>query len=218
MPQVSRVSRPGISNRVQKSSGKIYWYGAGSQVLDESDASGNITDEYVFFGGKRIAHRDSSSNLYYYAEDFLGTSRVITTASGTVCYEADFYPFGGERVVTKHLRAELQVHGQGTRRRDRERRLWGALLLVPVRTLVVARLVGSPGPGSLRQPHEPPDAEPVCDGAGQSRDLRRPGWAPFTISRVVGGTRRTEFRNRPAAATSASAASGATAFLVAKSS
>jgi len=28
-------------------------------------SSGNITDEYVFFGGKRVAHRDSSGNLHY---------------------------------------------------------------------------------------------------------------------------------------------------------
>jgi YD repeat-containing protein len=30
-------------NRVQKSSGKLYWYGSGSVILDESDATGNIT-------------------------------------------------------------------------------------------------------------------------------------------------------------------------------
>jgi hypothetical protein len=30
----------GDGDRVQKSNGKIYWYGAGSQVLDESDAGG----------------------------------------------------------------------------------------------------------------------------------------------------------------------------------
>jgi RHS repeat-associated protein len=87
----------GDGNRVQKSNGKIYWYGAGSEVLDESDASGNITDEYIFFGGKRVAHRlISSGAIYYYAEDLLGSSRVITTSSGTVCYEADIQPFGKE--------------------------------------------------------------------------------------------------------------------------
>jgi RHS repeat-associated protein len=91
----------GDGDRVQKSNGKIYWYGAGSEILDESDLSGNITDEHIFFGGKRIAHRVVSGNaIYYYAEDFLGSSRVMTTSTGTVCYDADFYPYGGERVVT----------------------------------------------------------------------------------------------------------------------
>jgi RHS repeat-associated protein len=32
--------------------------------------------------------------------DHLGSSRVVTNATGTVCYEADFYPYGGERAVT----------------------------------------------------------------------------------------------------------------------
>jgi RHS repeat-associated protein len=91
----------GDGDRVEKSNGKIYWYGIGSEVLDESDSSGNITDEYIFFGGKRVAHRVVSGNaIYYYAEDFLGSSRVMTTSTGTVCYDADFYPYGGERVVT----------------------------------------------------------------------------------------------------------------------
>ncbi len=91
----------GDGNRLQKSNGKIYWYGAGSQVLDESDASGNVTDEYVYFGGKRVAHRVVNTNaLYFYGEDMLGTSRTIFTSAGVLCYDADFYPFGGERAYT----------------------------------------------------------------------------------------------------------------------
>jgi RHS repeat-associated protein len=98
---------------VQKSSGKLYWYGAGSEILDESDLSGNITDEYVFFGGKRVAHRVvSSGSIYYYAEDFLGTSRVMTTSSGTVCYEVDFYPYGGERVITNTCAQNYKFEGK----------------------------------------------------------------------------------------------------------
>src|SRR2546426_5398420 len=41
----------GEGRRAQKSNGKLYWYGTGSTPLDESDASGTITDEFVFFGG-----------------------------------------------------------------------------------------------------------------------------------------------------------------------
>ena len=47
--------------RVEKASGtsayKLYWFGLNSEPLAESDASGNITDEYIFFNGKRIARR-----------------------------------------------------------------------------------------------------------------------------------------------------------------
>ena len=91
----------GDGDRVQKSNGKIYWYGSGSQVLDESDAAGNITDEYVYFAGKRVAHRVVSGNVIsYYAEDLLGTSRGIASSTGTLCYDADFFPFGGEHQYT----------------------------------------------------------------------------------------------------------------------
>jgi len=79
----------------------MYWYGTGSEILDESDSSGNITDEYVYFGGKRVAHRVVSGNsIYYYGEDFLGISRQIFTSASALCYDADFYPFGGERPYT----------------------------------------------------------------------------------------------------------------------
>jgi hypothetical protein len=44
--------------------------------------------------------RDASGNVFYYFADHLGSSRVITNVTGTVCYDADFYPYGGERAVT----------------------------------------------------------------------------------------------------------------------
>jgi len=103
----------GDGNRVQKSNGKIYWYGAGTEILDESDSSGNITDEYVFFGGKRVAHRVvSSGSISYYAEDFLGSSRAITTSTGTLCYDADFYPYGGERLITSTCAQNYEFEGK----------------------------------------------------------------------------------------------------------
>jgi RHS repeat-associated protein len=78
---------------------KLYWYGDGSDPLDESDGSGTISAEYIFFGGKRIARRDSSGHVDYYFEDHLGTSRVVTDSSGTVLDDSDFYPFGAERPI-----------------------------------------------------------------------------------------------------------------------
>jgi RHS repeat-associated protein len=90
----------GDGRRVSKSTGKLYWYGSGGDILSETDASGNTTAEYIFFGGKRIAMLPASGAPIYYVEDLLGTSRVITTNTGVVCYDADFYPYGGERSYT----------------------------------------------------------------------------------------------------------------------
>jgi len=84
---------------------KLYWYGMGSDPLDETDAAGNTNNvsfnEYIFFGGKRIARRKSDGTIHFYFADHLGTSRVVTSATGTVPVldDSDFYPFGGERVV-----------------------------------------------------------------------------------------------------------------------
>jgi len=102
----------GQGRRVQKSSGVLYWYGVGDTLLDQSDSSGNITDEYVFFAGKRIAHRGASGIIIYYFADHLGTSRIITTAAGTVCYDSDFYPFGGERNYTNTCPQNFKFTGK----------------------------------------------------------------------------------------------------------
>jgi hypothetical protein len=62
----------GDNRRVKKDSGKLYWYGVGGEVLAESDLSGNITSEYIYFNGQRIARKDpGSSNVYYYLNDAL---------------------------------------------------------------------------------------------------------------------------------------------------
>jgi RHS repeat-associated protein len=94
----------GDGKRVQKSGGKLYWYGMGSDPLDETDLTGSITNagfkEYIFFGSKRIARRDSTSAVNYYFSDHLGTARIVANSSGTVLDDSDFYPFGGERVIT----------------------------------------------------------------------------------------------------------------------
>ena len=45
----------------------LYW-GAGTLV--ESDTSGNVTSEYIFLGGRRIARRDvTTGSVYYYFAD-----------------------------------------------------------------------------------------------------------------------------------------------------
>jgi RHS repeat-associated protein len=102
----------GDGRRVSKSSGILYWYGSGGDILAETDASGNTTNEYVFFGGKRIAMLPAGRNPIYYVEDLLGTSRVITTSTGVVCYDADFYPYGGERAYTNTCAQNYKFEGK----------------------------------------------------------------------------------------------------------
>jgi RHS repeat-associated protein len=85
---------------VEKSSGTSYWYGLSGDVLAESTLSGGSMSEYVFFAGQRIAHHLSGGTTDYYFADHLGTSRVVTGSTGTILDQSDFYPFGGERILT----------------------------------------------------------------------------------------------------------------------
>jgi RHS repeat-associated protein len=56
-----------------------------------------MMEECTYFDGRRIAQRDSASGgVFYYFQDALGSTHSLTNAAGTVCYDADFYPFGGE--------------------------------------------------------------------------------------------------------------------------
>jgi len=95
-------SYDGDGKRIEKSGGKIYWYGGGSNALDETDLSGDTNNatfsEYVYFPGSRTSRRDYQGNIFYYFADHLGTSReMVQSGQTSPCYDADFYPFGGER-------------------------------------------------------------------------------------------------------------------------
>jgi RHS repeat-associated protein len=81
--------------RVQKSSGTLYWYGTSSDPLLETNASGSLINEYIFFGDKRISRRDSSSNIEYYFADQVDSARVVTNASGAILEDCDYFPYGG---------------------------------------------------------------------------------------------------------------------------
>ena len=91
-----------LTDRVKKSgsTNTLYWYGPGGEVLEETDLSGNLKNEYIFFGGKRVARYSATNGYSYYFSDHLGSADVVTDASGNIKEESDYYPFGGERVVT----------------------------------------------------------------------------------------------------------------------
>jgi RHS repeat-associated protein len=66
-------------------------------IVAESDLQGNLTAEYVFFDGRRVARKDFPSNaVSYYFSDELKTASVITDSAGNIKSDSDFYPWGGE--------------------------------------------------------------------------------------------------------------------------
>jgi RHS repeat-associated protein len=102
----------GDGRRAAKVGSKLYWYGSGGDILSETDASGNTLNDYVFFDGKRVAVVPASGSALYYAEDLLGSSRVIVESNGTLCYDGDFTPFGGEREYTSTCSQNYKFEGK----------------------------------------------------------------------------------------------------------
>jgi RHS repeat-associated protein len=87
--------------------------GPGGRVLDESDLSGNFTDEYVYFGNVRMAHRVVSSNsIYYYFQDALASTQSMASTSSTPCFDADYFPFGGEHDYVSSCATTYKFTGQ----------------------------------------------------------------------------------------------------------
>ncbi len=93
----------GDGDKVKDSGGasgtRIYVHDVQGNVLEELAQNGVVNDEYVYLGTTRIARVHNFSQIYYYYGDHLGTARVITDNSGAKCYDADYFPWGGEQHV-----------------------------------------------------------------------------------------------------------------------
>src|SRR5271165_1989345 len=59
-------SYDGDGRRAAKVGSKFYWYGSGGEILSETDTAGNVQNEYVFFGGKRVALVPPTGDKLYY--------------------------------------------------------------------------------------------------------------------------------------------------------
>lgn len=86
--------------RVKKSNGTIHWRSLSGEILAETDLSGNNLREYVHFAGRRVARRDNSGTVYYFLQDHLGSTRVITNSSGSIVRDSDYYSHGTEKLVS----------------------------------------------------------------------------------------------------------------------
>jgi RHS repeat-associated protein len=92
---------------------KLYWRSISGDALAETDGTGSTTNaaynEYVFFGGRRIASRSGTGGIFYSFADQVGSTRTITTGNGPgqtpgqLCYDADFTPYGQEISYTARL-------------------------------------------------------------------------------------------------------------------
>jgi RHS repeat-associated protein len=82
------------------SGGTLYWRSSLADTVLETDLAGTRKFEYIFFNGQRIARRDGATPPSYYFSDHLGSADVITSSAGAIQKESDYYPYGGELVVS----------------------------------------------------------------------------------------------------------------------
>ena len=89
----------GDGKRVSKSSGTLYWYSLSGDLRSETDSSGNLLFDQMYFAGRRLGWIGPTSIVFNYS-DHLGSSRALTDVNGHPCYDADYYLFGAEKVIT----------------------------------------------------------------------------------------------------------------------
>ncbi|MBI5897227.1 MAG: RHS repeat-associated core domain-containing protein [Desulfobacterales bacterium] len=79
--------------RAKKSgpSGSTYYVGGHFEVNGSSEI------KYIFAGSQRVAMIKSSGQIYYFHQDHLGSSAVLTDATGVKSQQTDYLPYGGQR-------------------------------------------------------------------------------------------------------------------------
>ena len=101
--RTAKYPRNGSDCATSPTSAVLYWRNIAGNTIAETDKDGAVNNssyhEYVFFAGRRIARADygsSSFTVYYYFVDHLGNTRSMTAAAGSVCFKADYLPYGAE--------------------------------------------------------------------------------------------------------------------------
>jgi RHS repeat-associated protein len=59
-----------------------------------------VCSKYIFAGGTRIAHKTSATDIVYYHQDHLGSTRLITDRNGSKMEDIYYYPFGAAQSDT----------------------------------------------------------------------------------------------------------------------
>jgi RHS repeat-associated protein len=101
--------------RVSQSS-QLFWYkvaSCGHELMGRSGSTGTYDTEFIYFNGRQVAYKDDTGgHVYYYVNDHLGSSRVMTDSSGVTQFDSDYYPFGGQRSVVGNEDSPLKFNGK----------------------------------------------------------------------------------------------------------
>lgn len=78
----------------------FYWYGTGSQILEETDNTGAYLYTDAYFNGQLLARGESDNWTDHFFTDALGNSRCVYGDNDPDGGCSDYYPFGAERPIT----------------------------------------------------------------------------------------------------------------------
>jgi len=77
----------------------LYWYGGGSQILQETDGAGNFLYRDLYFNGMLVDRQESDNWEDHFFLDALGNVRGVYGDGDPDGGYSDYYPFGGERPI-----------------------------------------------------------------------------------------------------------------------
>ena len=87
----------GDGNRVRKEVvGESTTFYAGSLY----EVKNGVATKYIFGADRRVAKIADGEGIQYFSKDHLGSSTVVTDASGAIVEQADYRPFGEDRFYT----------------------------------------------------------------------------------------------------------------------
>jgi RHS repeat-associated protein len=89
----------------------VYHYDQNGMLIAESSSSGTIKAEYIYLNGQPLA-KIENNNVYYYHNDHLGTSILMTDENQNIVWEGEFKPFGEALTVNGSVTNNLRFPGQ----------------------------------------------------------------------------------------------------------
>ena len=103
-----------LGQRVTKTTGTmttVYHYDQIGQLIAESDASGNITTEYIYLNGEPLAKLEDNTT-YYISTDHLGTPQIMADSAAANVWQIEPRPFGDSPTIAGTQALNLRFPGQ----------------------------------------------------------------------------------------------------------
>ncbi len=96
----------------------VFHYNLDDQIIAESDASGNITAEYIYLNSAPLA-KIAGGNVFFFHNDDRDTPQKMTDSTGAVVWSAEYKPFGEVTIdpsstITNNIRSRGEYYDAET--------------------------------------------------------------------------------------------------------